>query len=327
MKHIKLYENWLNEGEGIKIDSILSQSLANTKKIIDSNLTELSKYGKPFESQIRKNIDTLRNKYASNDIWNNLSSKEGIKIAIENFKELFFLSYRGKGYSNSPLNGLTIKINKALELNDGDFFEVTLDNNKSWGSNKKYQKLWRSNEAVELKDIIVDGNEDLAKGIAASFILLDLGIAITNGFYYISSKVAIKKENINLNTLLNNTMATKYQSYEKISRIGKESNYFNGIADIYSVSYGGNAPKEWKGFNVESDYSEFSSYVKKMNVDFIINSINDETNLKEPPTELFAPLFIGYYMTNNANYSIAKATEFMKAGGPSFLQSIISKIS
>lgn len=321
MKYIKMYESWLNEAAPVKLDAILSGGLEKNKQITNSILIELSNYGKVFESQIRKNIISLRGKYTPSSLWNNLNSKEGINMAMKNFKDLFFMSYGGRGYSNSPLNGFTVKVNNALNLSDGDFFnDIKIDN-----------ELWRSKEAVELKNIIVNGDEELAKGLASSIILSDLATAITNGMYYMSSSVTLKKwkdqENVNLGALLNSTLTGKFTNYDTLVGLGKESRMFTSLKDVYTSTYNPRIPREWKGFEVEHNYDQFIPYVKGMSFDYVVSTIEGGGfGPNQPPSEFFAPLFVGSYMTTDANYSMDKAVEFMKSGGPNLLQSAISKI-
>lgn len=320
MKYIKMYENWINEAAPVKLDAILVGGLTKNKTNTDSILIELSKYGKVFESQIRKNITNLRGKYTPSSLWNSLNSKDGINMAMKNFKDLFFMSYGGRGYSNSPLNGFTVKVNNALNLGDGDFFqEIEIDN-----------KLWRSNEAVELKNIIVNGDEELARGLASSIILLDLATAITNGMYFMSSSVTLKRwkdqENVNLGALLNSTLTGKFTNYDVIVGLGKESRMFTSLKDVYTTTYNPRIPREWKGYEVEHNYDQFIPYVKGMSFDYVVSTIEGGgSGPIQPPSEFFAPLFVGNYMATDANYSIDKAVEFMKAGGPNMLQTAVSK--
>ena len=97
------------------------------KVTVDKNLVELSKYGKIFESQIRSNLTQLREQYAYSSVWSNLGTIAGLETAIENFKNLFFISYGGTSSNvygtRNPLTGFTVKINNALEILDNDFFE------------------------------------------------------------------------------------------------------------------------------------------------------------------------------------------------------------
>jgi hypothetical protein len=322
MRYVKLYENWLNEAQGDKLDSILQKGLTSSKQIIDINLNNLSKFGKTFEGQIRKNLNSLRQKYASNSVWSNLSTKAGVESAISNFKELFSMSYGGRyAGSNSPLTGFTVKVNNALNYySDRDFFsDVTIDN-----------KLWRSDAAVELKNIIVNGDEELARGLAASFILLDLGVAITNGMYYNSSTLTVKEwrqqNNVTLLSIIDSTITGKYTKFDQLLDLGKQGRNFYRLRDVYTTPYNNSIKGEWKGFAIDATYSEFVPFVKGMSVDFLLSKISSASmSTVEDPYELFAPLFVGHYMSNDANYSIDKAVEFMKAGGPSLLQTAVSK--
>jgi hypothetical protein len=322
MNYIKLYENWLNEAQGEKLDSVLQKGLISSKKVIDMNLNNLSKFGKTFESQIRKNLDSLRGKYTSNSMWSNLSTKAGVENAISNFKELFSMSYGGRyAGSNSPLTGFTVKINNALNyLGDRDFFSgITVDN-----------ELWRSNEAVELKNIIVNGNEELARGLAASFILLDLGVAITNGMYYNAGVLTVKEwrqqNNVTLLSIIDSTITGKYTKMDELIDLGRQSRNFYRLRDVYRTPYNNSIKAEWKGFAIDATYSEFVPFVKGMSVDFLLSKISSSSmSTVEDPYELFAPLFVGHYMSDDANYSIDKAVEFMNAGGPSLLQNALSK--
>ena len=322
MRHIKMYESWLNEAERVMLDLILSKGLSKAKETVNTNLIELSTYGKIFESQIRKNLDIFRNTYASSSIWTSLSTKPGIETAINNFKELFFISYGGTDQFNSISTGFTVKVNNALEFAENDFFEgITIDN-----------KLWRSKQAVELKNIIINGNEELAKGLASSIILLDLATAITNGLYYMSKSITLKqwgeKTNVNLGSLLNQTLIGNLTDYDNIAILGKDSNMFTSLKDVYTRPYNNRIRGEWKGYDIVYNFTQFIPYVKKMTADFLIDQMQyGQYNQMQPPSEFFAPLYIGYYMSNDANYSIDKAVEFMKAGGPNLLQSAISKFS
>lgn len=320
MRYVKLYENWINEAASVKLDMILSNGLKKTKESTDFSLNRLAKFGKTFESQIRKNISDFRSKYATN-IWNNLNSKEGVDMAIKNFKELFFMSYGGSGYSNSPLTAFTVKVNNAIDSGLGDFFSsVTIDND-----------LWRSKEALELRDIIVNGNEQLAKGLAASIILLDISVAITNGMYFNANNTTLRRwngeDNVNLGALLNSTLTGKFTSFDTLLTYGKESSMFIRLEDVWTTPYNPRIPTEWKGYKTLSNYSAFIPYVKEMTFDDIVESMAGRSNGQEPPREFFAPLFVGFYMSTDAMESINKASEFMQSGGPSLLQTAVSKFS
>jgi len=321
MKHIKLYENWLNEAQGVKLDAILLDALSKTKYVTDANLVALSKFGKTFESQIRKNLDSFRQKYASNSVWNNLNSKEGIDAAIGNFKELFFAAHGGNAQvRNSPLTAFGVKINNALDYTEDDFFSgITLDN-----------ELWRSNAAVELKDIIVNGNENMARGLAASIILLDLGVAITNGMYFMSNSITlgrwVNQENVNLGNLLNTTLTGKFSEAKELLNWGRNFVDFYKLKDVYTHPYNNSIKPDWKRFQTVSNFEEFVPYVKKMSFDYLTETIQwSDGGVNMPPPGFFAPIFVASYMSDGANTAIAMATDFMKAGGPSLLQTGISK--
>lgn len=320
--YIKLYEQWLNEAQGVKLDQILLNGLSKTKLSANEVLSRLSEYGKIFESQIRRNLDTLRNTYATQSIWNNLNTKEGIDMAINNFRDLFFMSYGGSSRYASPLTAFQVKVDNALEFADGDFFyNITIDN-----------ELWRSNEAVELKNIIVNGNEKMAKGIAASIILFDLAVAVTNGLYFMSGSVTLSswkgEKNVNLRGLLDTTLTGELSRFENVVNIGEKSKDFTSLKDVYTRPYNNSIEGEWKRYDVEYNFDQFIPFVKQMTFDNIIKSTRGGGNwVSDEPAEFFAPLFVGHYMSNNAIFSMAKAVEFMKAGGPSLLQSTISKIS
>ncbi len=322
MNYIKLYENWLNEAQGISLDSITSSGLRYYKKGIDDILMKLAKAnGKAFEIQIRKNLTELRDIYVPNSLWGRLNTREGVEFAIKNFKDLFFISYGGTSanmYGNRyPLTGFTVKVNNALQITEADFFSgITIDN-----------ELWRSKEAVELKNIITNGNNELARGLAASIILLDLAVAITNGVYFISSSLMLKgsssQTNKTLADMLNMALSNPIfknssEAYKELVKLGKNSNTFNQLKDVYTHPYNISIKREWKGFATESNYMEFIPYVKGLSLNSFVDNIRTES-------DFFAPLFVGDYMSNDASYSIDKAVEFMEAGGPSFLQTVVSK--
>ena len=318
MRHIKMYESWLNEAERVMLDQIILKALENGKVTVDKNLVELSKYGKIFESQIRSNLTQLREQYASSSVWSNLGTIAGLETAIENFKNLFFISYGGTSSNvygtRNPLTGFTVKINNALEILDNDFFEgIKIDN-----------ELWRSKAAVNLRDIITQGNNEFARGIAASIIILDLAVAVTNGLYYNSNSL-ILRSNKTLAEMLktvvgDSSLSDKNAIYDKFIKLGENSNTFNRVEDIYTHPYSNSIKPEWKGFKVEQNFMQIVPYVQQLSVNFFTDNIGNSA-------DFFSPLFVGNYMFNNANYSIDKAVEFMKAGGPSLLQSAISKFS
>ena len=86
MRHIKMYESWLNEASGANVPSTLDKGLQKLQSQFDSQLIDLSSYG-ALSSQVRSYIDRYRSQYLNSAVWNSIGTEAGLNKSINDFKE------------------------------------------------------------------------------------------------------------------------------------------------------------------------------------------------------------------------------------------------
>ena len=87
----------------------------------------------------------------------------------------------------------------------------------------------------------------------------------------------------------------------------------NTLRDVYNTPNIISIKPKWKGFEVEQNLMKIIPYVQQISIDIFTDNIGNRS-------DFFGPLFVIDDMFKNADYCIGKTVEYMKSGGPSFLQ-------
>jgi hypothetical protein len=303
MRHIKLYENWLNEAKGSNIPNLLDKGLARAQYYVDSELNTLAKYGN-LSNQIRGYINSYRNQYLPSSSWKEMNTAPGLSAGMEKFKELYQKAIVGD-VANTPLRKTLSRI----------FNYSTTD------------KIWYSKETVRAAEIIKNGDDSLADSVGASIILFQLGTALTKGLYYYSGNIALNLPEVK--TVQAAVDSLNIDGIEDIIDYG--SDFFSITATENKPSYmtAGSSGRTFTYDTYEVDYrvlkeSKISPFVRTLSLDNVINLIKGETSTYSMANVFFSTYFVGSYVGENTVVGISSASKFMETGGPTWYNEILA---
>ena len=327
--YIKLYEEWLNEAEIINkntFDIIISKEMQFNNKRVDDNLNKLSQYGL-FPNEIREAIKQNKSKY-SDSLWSNLGTASGVENAINTFKMMFAEMVKSSKNKSFRRNFETVM---NLTLNTSGMF--TFDD-----------KLAKSTEAIELVNIIKNGNKKYANEIGFYFAMFDVACAVTNGLYYISGQLPIT---------MGYTLADKVTIFKNIKEIiDQKSNKvkdYKGLITLgrkafslpvrtektiyHDLGSGISIPAVDMSDPVETHYvysvENFVEFVNNFSISNLqqqfqirIDVSYDTLTLPVPGT-IFGILYVGNYYNNIGLSILQRAIGFMEQGGANWYQKLI----
>lgn len=326
MRHVKLYESWINESASSNIPKILDSGLLALQEEFDMYLNDLSMYGN-FGSQIRSNISEYRSKYLSSGVWNSLKTKEGIESSLRDFKKLFFEATSAKYFSQ--ISELT---SKAIHSDLTD-------------------KIWNSTEAVKAATIIKNGDYKLSQSVAAGIIFSQLAIAITKGLYYYSASIPFKvdtssspyvygnysieiKESLEKIKNLQNVLDVVTSSDEKIEEFYMTAERFfqkavtvTKMTAFQAGTHGRAIPYPREVTEYWTDFDKIEPFIKELSFDKLINDFNQQissgNDIYYASRSFFSLLFYGNRVANSHNNGLNLLSTFMETGGPSWYQKIL----
>ena len=313
MRHIKMYESWLNEASMSSIPKYLDDATYKEQAEVEDWVNKLSKYGN-LANQIKTAMSSYRSRYLPTEAWKAMNSAPGLTTAIVNFKELYQKATVGD-VSQSALQ-------KAMQ---NAFKSGIVDS------------FWYSKEIVNAGNIIKNGDPAIADSIGASIILSQLSIAITKGLYYYSKNISLK--NIEANTGIKTIKDAldsigaygtidSGEGIEAIKDMGKS--YFSTIKTETKQGYmtAGTHGRTLPSGTYEKSYlsiteEKITPFVNNLNMDTFLNS------LKETPSSnignlAYTILFIGTYVGEHSIIGINLANNFMEKGGPSWYDEILA---
>ena len=303
MRHIKMYESWLNEASGANVPSTLDKGLRKMQTQFDSQLIDLSSYG-VLSSQVRSYIDRYRNQYLNSTVWDSINTEAGLNKSINDFKELYRLS----GVGNvSPL---------ILTL-DNIFKEDITD------------RIWYAKETVKAAEVIKYGDDTIANSLGAGIILAQLGNAITKGLYYISSTIPMQTSDTEMKNVKN---ALDSYSSEDIGVLDGYGRDFFTILKYRKKTIYTTAGTHGRTFPSGSYLEEYKSlqeeklnpFVNNLSIDYIKNMASTASYPVDVVKSMYSVLFLGVYVTERVSTGLQLAVGFMRKGGPSWYQEILA---
>lgn len=324
MRHVKLYESWINESASSNIPKILDSGLLALQEEFDMYLNDLSMYGN-FGSQIRSSISEYRSKYLSSGVWNSLKTKEGIESSLRDFKKLY-----SEATSADEFSKISELTSKAIHSDLTD-------------------KVWNSTEAVKAATIIKNGDYKLSQSVAAGIIFSQLAIAITKGLYYYSASIPFKvdtssrayysfssdtREDLKKIKNLQNVLDEVTSSTEKIEELyEKAERFFQKAVRVtketafQAGTHGRAIPIPTEVTEYWQDFEKIEPYVKELSFDKLINDFNQQISsdfgIYYSSNSLFSLLFYGNRVANSLNRGLNLLSTFMETGGPSWYQKIL----
>lgn len=326
--HIKLYEQWLNEAEIVNknaFDKIISREMQINNKRVDDYLNKLSQYGL-FSNEIRESIKLNKAKY-SDSLWSNLGSISGVENAINIFKMMFSEMVKSRKSKSFRRNFETVM---NLTLNTSGMF--TFDD-----------KLAKSTEAIELMNIIKNGNKKYANEVGFYFAMFDVACAITNGIYYISGQLPITMTNPladGVTTFKNVKEVIDYKlnrvkDYGVLTDKGRET--FNLPVATEKTIYhdlgsGISIPAVDMSDPIEIHYvysvENFVEFVNNFNISYLQQKFQNKVNESDEsryslPNDVFGIMYVGNFYNNIGSSILQRAVGFMEQGGASWYQRLI----
>lgn len=326
--HIKLYEQWLNEAEIVNknaFDKIISREMQINNKRVDDYLNKLSQYGL-FSNEIRESIKLNKAKY-SDSLWSNLGSISGVENAINIFKMMFSEMVKSRKSKSFRRNFETVM---NLTLNTSGIF--TFDD-----------KLARSTEAIELMNVIKNGNKKYANEVGFYFAMFDVACAITNGIYYISGQLPITMTNPladGVTTFKNVKEVIDYKlnrvkDYVALTDKGRET--FNLPVATEKTIYhdlgsGIVIPAVDMADPIEIHYvysvENFVEFVNNFNISYLQQKFQNKVNESDEsryslPNDVFGIMYVGNFYNRIGSSILQRAVGFMEQGGASWYQRLI----
>ena len=326
MRHIKMYESWLNEAKSTIVPMVLDNSLKFIQDEYDHALMDLSKFGN-IANEIRSFINDYRSQYLSSSLWSSINTKQGLESSLQDFKKLYYDATLGYSDTQTPFHML------ALKLFNSD----------------TSSKIWNSKEVVDAAKMIKMGNPNLSKSIAAGIILSQLSIAITKGLYYYSASIPYNiGKSVERSSFSDYDTADRWHAIKTVQGVFDEAsspdidvNYNLGkahfsewkvVTKIVPFKSGTSGRVEVNSSNVEryEEVDEFrlnmyniKRYIDTLNLDTITSKDILDNNLWPVAQSMYSILFVGNYIGWQMQYRIEQFSKFMQKGGPSWYQKII----
>lgn len=312
MRHIKLYENWLNEASGADIPLFLEKAALKEQSEVQVLLSDLSKYGN-LANQVKDAMSSFRSRYLPSESWQGMNSASGLNSAFENFKELYQKA-TGGGLLNSPLNKF---MRNAFKSGVIDSF-------------------WYSADIVNAGKVIKYGDSKIAEHLGASIILSQLSIAITKGLYYYSTNISLPPGEDGKPKTLKSELDSRgayatidySEGLEALKGMGKR--YFSTVKTQTKQQYmtAGSHGRTIPSSSYEKSYlslieGSITPFVNSLNFDNFINKLKQTPGYNIPEYS-YSILFIGTYVGESAILSLNLASGFMEKGGPSWYNEILA---
>lgn len=318
MRHIKLFESWLNEAKTVNVPMVLDNGLKYIQTEYDGALKDLSQFGN-LAKEIRSYTNDYRSQYLSSGVWSSVNTKQGLESSIQDFKKLYYEATAGYGETQTAIRMLAIKLY----------------------SSDPASKIWNSKEAVNAAKIIQNGNPNLSKSIAAGIILSQLAFAITKGLYYYSANIpytvgeeragfsdpdvadrwlAIKKLKGVFDVATSSDMQKNYD-------LGKD--YFSQWKVVTKTvpytpgTHGRTMVRKEDVDEFQVNMEKIKPYIDKLSLETIVSKENLKQNLWVVADSLYSFLFIGNYIGSQMQSSMEQFSQFMERGGPTWYQKII----
>lgn len=311
MRHIKMYESWLNEASDANIPLILDKSAMKEQSGVQIMLSDLSQYGN-LANQVKSAMSSFRSRYLPSGAWEEMNTANGLNKAFESFRELYQIATAGD-VTYSPLY-------KTMQ---NAFKSGIIDT------------FWYSGDIVNAGKVIKNGDSKIAEHLGASIILSQLSVAITKGLYYYSTNIPLKPEAdgklVTLKSELDSRGAgatiDSEEGLEALKEMGES--YFSTIKTVTKQSYMtvGTHGRTIPSGTYEKSYlslteGSITPFVKSLNFDTFVNTLKQTKGYDIPPYA-YSILFIGTYVGERSILSLNLASSFMEKGGPTWYNKIL----
>ena len=307
MRHIKMYESWLNEASGTDIPLVLDKATLNDQGEVQVLLSDLSKYG-TLANQVKDAMSSFRSRYLPSGAWEEMNTANGLNKAFESFRELYQIATAGD-VTHSPLYKT---MQNAFKSGIMDTF-------------------WYSGDIVNAGKVIKNGDSKIAEHLGASIILSQLSVAITKGLYYYSKNISLQSGEDGKSKTVNSELDSRgagatidsEEGLEALKEMGKS--YFSTIKTKTKQSYVtvGTHGRTIPSSSYEKSYlslteERITPFVKSLNFDTFVNTLKQTTGYDIPPYA-YSILFIGTYVGERSILSLNLASSFMEKGGPTWI--------
>lgn len=320
MRHIKMYESWLNEAKSTIVPMVLDNGLKFIQDEYDKALMDLSKFGN-LANEIRSFTNEYRSQYLSSSLWNTINTKQGLESSLQDFKKLYYDATVGYSDTQTPFHMLALKL----------------------FSSDTSSKIWNSKEVVNAAKMINMGNPNLSKGIAAGIILSQLSIAITKGLYYYSASIPYNiGKSVERSSFKDYDTADRWLAIKTLQGVFDEAsspdldvNYNLGKAhfsewNVVTKTTPFKSGTSGRTYYRYEDVDEFElnmynikRFIDTLNLDTLTSKDTLDNNFWTVADSMYSILFVGNYIGWQMQNSIEQFSKFMQKGGPTWYQKII----